>query len=1757
MLDAQTPYRQCEIHRNQSAIVVGAKRFRLSERSSQSIQHGQNRIRASVRETQRQQSAAAVVNHAQQRVGFAGNLDVRPVQSPRLIQFSGLGRLSQYFAQLRNFIAGFFAQLGHVRFADRFAAKGKAGVEHRRDRAAARVTARDGQQAQHFGFHPARFAALAWLLVWDCAQGFAPSEWVRRTSVLSSSEQQVARQQKQQKGGEGKVERHVGFASQKPATVSQTRSRSKIPMRKSLALLKLTASLFPRRSIDYQNVRVRESRKLGFSWKMTQDGGGFNPFCVRSNGVPAVTVTLPNGEVEQFEAKWFPECRQYVPPIYGEIKFSPLGSKTHSKLEQLSYGTVRVTNLPDGSSNIIDPGEGLPVDPSLYQLTTEDGMVYLLDQTFGIRKITDQAGNTITYSDDGIVHSSGTRVDFVRDSEKRITDIILPDGRRLKYGYDLKGDLQSVKDQLNYATTFGYLPNIRYPHYLDTITDARGIKAVRHEYDNDGRLVKTIDADGKPIEYTHNIAGKTEIIKNRRGFSTTYIYDDNGWVLLEKNALGEEKAWTYDQNGSVLSQTDGLGRKTEFTVDVRGNVLTEKDPLGNITTRTWGAYNQLYTETDALGRVVSTNKYKRNLAGEDTSFLVETKNALGETTVFGLDLCNANPASCGGSGNIVSVINSDGAFTGFSYDQRGNIKKEVDVDGNITSWNHDVMGRILTEVHTRQMAGVTQSLASANKFDGKGNTVETVAADGGSKRYRYNSMGKLDAEIDEVGREVTFEYNNRGEQTKIIYADQSFEQSTYDLEGNEIEHRDRLGRVTKMVFDPTNRLTETIYPDDTPAIDSDNPRQLTKYDAAGQVEWQQDERGNKSFTRYDLAGRQLEIKDALGNQTSSIYDIAGQRIRTTDGLGRVIKYVYNNAGRVVEIIFPDETPTTDSDNPRVRMEHDLEGRKTAQIDEVGRITRHSYDRLGRLLAVVLPNPSTGANPPLIGGASPANSGTLVTSYEYDEQGNKTAQIDAEGRRTTWTYDTVGRNLTRKLPLGQVESMAYNVAGERTQHTSFNGVDTLFTYDGQGRMDKVIFPNNRVRQFTYTSDGKVQSIDDSGQLYSFEYDERDRLMKSTDSYGRDIAYQYDATGNRTQLKTAKQEINYSFDELNRLSEVVTSTNAANIGWAANQKATFQYDAIGNRQSMMNPNGTVVNYGFDVRNRLKTLVHKASTASGSAVLLSLSYTVDATGLRTQIAETRPGPSAAAVIRTSNYIYDQVKRLTREDVSGMGGQNRASQWVYDRVGNRLSEITTGTLHKNIRYVYDANDRLSKENDSSGNALADYSYDQNGNTIQKKLGASILASYRWDEENRMIGATIGAKVISYAYDPSGIRRAQEEDDGTVRKRTEYLVDTNQDYAQVLEEWGASGAVANALADEVLSKSYVFGDDLISQTKVALDGTGTNHFYHYDGLGTTRALSDTAGLITDRNAYTAFGENDPAGTSGNTSGTTDNNFKYTGEQLDPNLGFYYLRARYMNPRTGGFISQDSYMGSSQDPASLHKYLYTGANPIMAIDPSGNVTLAGMMVNVARVAQSSLLAVARYSGKAIQAARSAALIVLKRATKVLISTALFCRKFPDKCPVDIAILGIGSNLTDHAIHIRSAQTFTGEHTNEYISIFLTYRNKVYPKGKNDYARYRKCTKPKSAGTACDEFPFASTFQGGPMMGALGFVSNKRVSGNESQGQGGLTSGFYKSCAEPGAGKNWRTGLYGNGFLAVGLPESPVSFGICDRQIKILSGTTTE
>ncbi len=78
------------------------------------------------------------------------------------------------------------------------------------------------------------------------------------------------------------------------------------------------------------------------------------------------------------------------------------------------------------------------------------------------------------------------------------------------------------------------------------------------------------------------------------------------------------------------------------------------------------------------------------------------------------------------------------------------------------------------------------------------------------------------------------------------------------------------------------------------------------------------------------------------------------------------------------------------------------------------------------------------------------------------------------------------------------------------------------------------------------------------------------------------------------------------------------------------------------------------------------------------------------------------------------------------------------------------------------------------------------------------------------------------------------------------------------------------------------------------INGTWTPSFYGYDGHGSVRFLTNMAGVVTDTFQYDAFG-NEIA-----SAGATPNNYYFSGEFLDNNLGLYYLRARAAMASFGG-----------------------------------------------------------------------------------------------------------------------------------------------------------------------------------------------------------------------------------------------------------------
>jgi len=212
---------------------------------------------------------------------------------------------------------------------------------------------------------------------------------------------------------------------------------------------------------------------------------------------------------------------------------------------------------------------------------------------------------------------------------------------------------------------------------------------------------------------------------------------------------------------------------------------------------------------------------------------------------------------------------------------------------------------------------------------------------------------------------------------------------------------------------------------------------------------------------------------------------------------------------------------------------------------------------------------------------------------------------------------------------------------------------------------------------------------------------------------------------------------------------------------------------------------------------------------------------------------------------------------------------------------------------------------------------------------GFSHVVHDTYDYENQLVQrqATLNSQLIAthdLTYNGDGQRMSKTVNGA----RTDYVVDelSPTGYPQVLEE----------MENGSLSRVYAYGHSPIAQQQ----WTGANwqtSFYGHDGHGSIRHLTDGSGNVTDTYAYDAFGH------LIDNQGSTPNTRLFTGEEFDLDLGLYYLRARYHNPDTGRFWTQDSFPGFQEDPASLHKYTYAHNDPVNNVDPSGHFTLVESM----------------------------------------------------------------------------------------------------------------------------------------------------------------------------------------------------------------------
>ena len=243
----------------------------------------------------------------------------------------------------------------------------------------------------------------------------------------------------------------------------------------------------------------------------------------------------------------------------------------------------------------------------------------------------------------------------------------------------------------------------------------------------------------------------------------------------------------------------------------------------------------------------------------------------------------------------------------------------------------------------------------------------------------------------------------------------------------------------------------------------------------------------------------------------------------------------------------------------------------------------------------------------------------------------------------------------------------------------------------------------------------------------------------------------------------------------------------------------------------------------------------------VICSFEYELDATGNRLSVTD-KSG-------KYTPYQYDQMQQLkaeTRWSAKTPGTRSYQYAYAYDPNGNRIEE-----WHDGVRttYTYGDNNEMLTAGGTS------FTYDQFGNTLTN--GA---ATYHWDDDSHLLSAT-GSMTLTdaFTYDGDSRRMSAAWNGSLVPVRFIYD-ELSSGYPPIIAEYTLNGSTF------AIGAVYTHSLGLISSNR-----GGTKRYFHYDGLGSTHALTDSTGATTDTYTYSAFGVQESS------TGSSVNSFRFAG----------------------------------------------------------------------------------------------------------------------------------------------------------------------------------------------------------------------------------------------------------------------------------------
>jgi YD repeat-containing protein len=744
-------------------------------------------------------------------------------------------------------------------------------------------------------------------------------------------------------------------------------------------------------------------------------------------------------------------------------------------------------------------------------------------------------------------------------------------------------------------------------------------------------------------------------------------------------------------------------------------------------------------------------------------------------------------------------VDAVGARSWTTFDPRGRRIAYVDAFGYRQTWKYDGADRLVEHVAARTVPGT----------DIRPTTTYTYDADHILRSVKDPAMNTRTIDVDAQARPWKVR-DFEGKETVYTYHD--FDRSGVAIKTANLVSVTAPGNiVTTWTYDSRGRI-QTHHP----AAFGANQVDTYSYDSSGHIDRvthpADDNPGDRDYDDYyfNARGDLLEIVDRNLSKTSFAYNKRRQRTAVSRWLG------------ATEL--------------KSETYYDAAGDIDYTLDASGRKIDHDFDALGHLLTIK---------------AGPIAAQVTTLTNIYDSRNLLWRATDALGYTTEFSYDRAQRRCDVKDPLARHMLQYYDADGLPTSVTSQLGFTTTTLYDARGLPSTVRNAEGQFVHYTYDMDGRRTKLENRLEKdFTWTFDDAIRKITSKtprQQEGQPAAEQSSETVDNERGLPAS---------LSRPGNLVTTFSAYdNEGRLRTRSdgvgtATFNYWPNGLPKTTIE-NGRTIQREYDGANRLKeyrdgeenTLRYdyfpggELKEITYPDGVKKVSYTYDDFGRLRTVTDW--------VGRVTTFHYDDASRLTRIDRPN--GTYRTQE--YDAAGQlrfireRKSDQSL-ISHQELRYdddgrivwrflhpaptvvnppadtlVYDDDNRLATWNGTS------VEVDANGNMTTGPWPDGNFGSYGYDIRNRLVSVA----GSGYRYTAEGYR-VEITGNGAAK----YVVDPNAALSRTLVRVKAN-----------VTTYYVYGLGLLYE-----ETAGATKTYHYDHLGSTLALTDSAQNVTDRWSY-------------------------------------------------------------------------------------------------------------------------------------------------------------------------------------------------------------------------------------------------------------------------------------------------------------------